>query len=278
MYIPNVGSRVKLKTLGDYYVLGVTPNWQWLRVESVASECAAVTVLDGDEPTDVVGLVSLETIDPPLGWREAKPGEFLFFIPPSKVAEVREWYKSRGGAMRWVSKELGVSRPEMLTPAETDGQPTRPPHWAYVGESFPVKPEEIGVREETGVTLPVEWFPKCDRCDGTGKVSVASLAKVRKETQEATLAALKSDGRTTLVDAKNIQCWCCDGTGHKERYIQVRVKKAAWIGYDLFDAGKEKARKIAKKLGPDVKWDWENWGYGLARLRFFREKIEPFTL
>lgn len=277
MYIPNVGARVKLKTLGNYREeLGIVPNWQWLRVVCMSGEAVGVEVLDGDKVVSA-GTVRLSTIDPPLGYREAKPGEFLFFIPPSKVEEVREWYRSRGGAIRWVSCELGVSRPEMLTPAETDGQPTRPPHWAYVGEPFPVKPEEIGVREETGVTLPVEWFPVCDRCEGTGKVSVASLAKIRKETQKATLTALKSDGRTTLVDDKNVQCWCCDGTGHKERYVQVRVKKHYW-GYDLFDAGKEKARKIAAKLGPDVKWDWENWGYGLARLRFYREKIEPFTL
>lgn len=281
MFIPNVGQRVKLKTLGFYSsCLGLTPNWQWLRVDEVAGEIVKVTILDGDKSTNTQGAVPLEAIDPPLGYREAKPGEYLFTIAPDKVEEIRDWFKNHGGVLRWTNKDLGnCGAPDKITPAlPEEGETKQAPHWAYVGDSFPVKAEEIGVRTVTAVTLPVEWFPACDRCDGTGKVTVASLAKIRKETQKATLAALKSDGRTVLVDAKNIRCWCCDGTGHKERHIQVAVRKAPWIGYDLTETGKTKARKTAKKLGADVKWDFEHVGYGLAHLKFYREKIEPFTV
>jgi hypothetical protein len=279
MYIPNVGARVKLKLFERHWTYGIHA-WAWLKVLAAGEFATQVEVLNGNEPTGDVLLVLTKDIDPPLGWREVKPGEYLFTIAPEKVEMVRDWFKNRGGVLRWTNKDLGnCGAPDKITPALPDpGETKQAPGWAYVGDSFPVKPEEIGVRTETAVVLPPEWFPVCDRCDGTGKVSVASLAKVRKQTQKATLAALKSDGRTLLVDAKNIKCWCCDGTGHKERRIQVRVKKAPWIGYDLFDAGKEKARKIAKKLGPDVKWDFEFVGYGLAQLRFYREKIEPFTL
>jgi hypothetical protein len=277
MFVPNVGQRVKLKLFERHWAYGIHA-WAWLKVLTAGEFATQVEVLNGDQPTGDVLLVLTKDIDPPLGWREAKPGEYLFTIPPEKVAEVREWFKSRGGAVRWVNKEIGVNRGDVLTPALVNDKPSGPSHWAYVGESFPVKAEEIGVRTETSVPMPVEWFPACDRCGGTGKVTIKSLAKIRKETQKACLASLKADGRTVVLDSKNIQCWCCDGTGHKERHIQVAVRKKPWIGYDLTDTGKEKARKIAKKLGPDVKWDFECIGYGLAHLKFYREKIEPFTV
>jgi len=286
MFIPNVGQCVKLKTLGGYYVLGVTPNWQWLEVKEIwdASPPSEVTrvfvsVLDGDKPTGITGPVKLDAIDPPLGYREAKPGEYLFEIGPEKVAEVREWFKNRGGVLRWTNKDLGnCGAPDKITPAlPNPGETKQAPGWAYVGDAFPVKAKEIGVRTVTAVSLPPEWFPKCDRCDGTGKVTVASLAKIRKQSQKKTRADLEANG-TTFVDRKHIQCWCCNGTGHKERHIRVAVRKAPWIGYDLTETGKEKARKTAKKLGADVKWDFEHVGYGLAHLKFYREKIEPFTV
>lgn len=281
MYIPNVGARVKLRRFELYASIDATP-WAWLRVDSVneVGQSCMVTILDGDQDTGIQKRVLLAEIDPPFGWREAKPGEYLFTIAPEKVEMVRDWFKNRGGVLRWTNKDLSnCGAPDKITPAmPEEGETKQAPGWAYVGDAFPVKPEEIGVRTVTPISLPPEWFPVCDRCDGTGKVSVKSLAKIRKETQKATLAALKSDGRTTLVDDKNIQCWCCDGTGHKERHIQVAVRKAPWIGYDLTETGKAKARKAAKKLGDDVKWDFEHVGYGLAHLKFYREKIEPFTL
>lgn len=284
MYVPAVGSRVKLRTLDDYRMLGVTPNWQWLRVDEVAiageSSLAKVTVLDGDKPTDVTGPIALRLIDPPLGWRERKPGEYLFEIPPEKVEMVRDWFKNRGGVLRWTNKDLGnCGAPDKITPALPEpGETKQAPGWAYVGESFPVTPEDIGVRTETAVPLPSEWFPTCDRCKGTGKITIASLAKVRKQTQKQLLADLEAKLVHWEWDGKHIKCWCCDGTGHKERHIRVAVRKKPWIGYDLTDTGKAKARKTAEKLGPDVKWDFEHIGYGLAHLRFYREKIEPFTV
>lgn len=279
MYIPAVGSRVKLRTLHDYYQLEVTPNWQWLRVDSVSQNHACVTVLDGDVPTETRNTVNLDTIDPPLGWRERKPGEYLFEIPPDKVEMVRDWFKNRGGVLRWTNKDLGnCGAPDKITPALPEaGETKQAPGWAYVGEAFPVTPEDIGVRTETAVPLPPEWFPKCDRCKGTGKRTIAGLAKARKETIEETTAFLNSSMGGT-VSGKHFDCWNCNGTGHKERHIRVAVRKKPWIGYDLTDTGKAKARKTAAKLGPDVKWDFEHVGYGLAHLRFYREKIEPFTV
>jgi hypothetical protein len=281
MFVPSVGQRVKLRRFELYHSINCNP-WAWLRVDSVDEAAAScmVTILDGDKDTGVQKRVLLAEVDPPLGWRERKPGEFLFEISPDKVEMVRDWFKNRGGVLRWTNKDLGnCGAPDKITPAMPDpGETKQAPGWAYVGESFPVEVEDIGVRTETAVPLPPEWFPVCDRCDGTGCVSVASLAEIRKESPAETLTALRSDGRAQVLDDNTVRCWCCDGTGHKERYIQVRVKKAPWIGYDLFDAGKAKAERTAKKLGPDVKWDWENWGYGLARLRFYRESIVPFTL
>ena len=276
MYMPTVGARVKLRLFERHYAYGIHA-WAWLKVLQVNKGLTQVRVLDGDQDTDDVLVVATADIAAPLGWRERKPGEFLFAIPPEKVAEVREWFASRGGAVRWVNKEIGNSRGELLTPAMTDGQPTRPPHWAYVGESFPVNVEDIGVRTVTHVPMPPEWFPVCDRCGGKGKITVASLAKIRKEKTTETLASLKSDNRDKLLDDKHIQCWCCDGTGHKDRHIRVAVRKHYW-GRDISEGGKKKARATAAKLGKGVQWDYRETGYGLAELFFFTETITPFTL
>lgn len=284
MFVPNVGQRVKLATFEAYRLLGVTPNWQWLRVDEVAiageSSLVKVTVLDGDKPTDVTGSIALRYIDPPIGWREAKPGEYLFTIAPEKVEEVRDWFKNRGGVLRWTNKDLGnCGAPDKITPAlPEEGATKQAPGWAYVGDAFPVKPEQIGVRTVTAVPLPPEWFPACDRCGGTGKVTIASLAELRGEDPTVLLTKLREQGNCVILDDEHVQCWNCEGTCHVNRHIRVAVRKAPWIGYDLTETGKEKARKTAKKLGADVKWDFECVGYGLAHLIFYREKIEPFTV
>lgn len=277
MYIPEVGRRVKLRLFEKHWAYGV-PAWAWLKVLDVNGVLVHVRVLNGDQDTEDTLVVHAKHIDPPIGWRERKPGQFLVEIPPEKADDVRGWFTSGRGMLRWTNKEIGASRGDLLSPGDSD----RAPHWAYVGEAFPVKAEDVGVRTETAVPLPLDWFPVCDRCKGTKQVSVASLAEVRNEAPEVTLAMIKSDNRAKLINDEQLECWCCQGTGHTDRHIAVAMRKRYW-GREVSNTGKMRAERIARKLEKihglaKVHWDYQETGYGLADLRFYTVKIEPLVV
>ena len=200
-----------------------------------------------------------------------------FAIPADKLQEVRLWFKERGGAIRWRNLEIGVMRDDQLTPAnDKDGNPYGKPHWSY-GDPSPVQPDEIDVREETAVAIPLAWFKKpCERCQGTGRLSLHEFTKPRNQTI-AELIASPVNLTGIDVQAETCDCFHCDGTGKAERSVKVRIRRH-WWGYDISETGKAKADRLARKLGPDVKWEWKHEGYGLASLRFYRETVVPFTI
>jgi hypothetical protein len=75
-----------------------------------------------------------------------------FQIPETQVPIVRLWFRSRG-VVKWTNKEIVTSMAsEIMTPATTeDGEPFPCPNWRYVGESTPMTPNEVEIREETEV-------------------------------------------------------------------------------------------------------------------------------
>jgi hypothetical protein len=203
-----------------------------------------------------------------------------FHVPVEQLADVRSWFANRGGVLMWTNKEIGNSRPEVLTPKTTaEGKPATAPHWAYIGEPVELKPEDLAVRTETTVDPPVDWFPTCEHCKGTGRRSLANLAEARSEPAEVTHAAIVAG--TISVNNYNgvdeFDCTWCQGTGHVERHLTVAVRRKYW-GYDISETGKARAAKYAKRLGDGVRWTWEHVGYGLAELKFYREHVEPFVL
>jgi hypothetical protein len=133
-------------------------------------------------------------------------------IPPEKVEDIRTWFKARGGVVLWSNQEIGVSRPEMMTPAtHQDGSPASPPHWAY-GNPVQLKPEEIGVRTETKVEPPLDWFPVCDVCNGTGRRALQEIATARG----VTVADLKNNLEASpepwtkgIQEDDTFDCWHC---------------------------------------------------------------------
>jgi hypothetical protein len=203
-----------------------------------------------------------------------------FQIPVANLDEVRMWFRERGGVLVWTNKEIGYNRPDMFTPKLSDkGVHVNAPHWAYVGEPTELKPEDLSVNTTTEVQMPLDWFPVCEHCKGTGKRALADLAKARREPIKTTRASI-ADGticNVEVLDEQTIACAWCGGTGHTDRYIHVAIRKRYW-GIDISDTGKARAQKLAKKLGEDVQYDWYNDGYGKACLKFFREKLEPFTM
>jgi hypothetical protein len=202
-----------------------------------------------------------------------------FHVPVEQVADVRNWFASRGGVVMWTNKEIGNNRPEVITPKlDKDGKPTGAPHWAYIGEPAELQPADLDVRTETDVPVPAEWFPVCEHCNGGGKRTVTSLATARQE-DVASVSYKIAHGEIQVnnYDGTVFDCTWCQGTGHIDRHLSVAVRKKYW-GYDISATGKSRAEKYAKKLGAGVKWYWEHVGYGRAELKFYREKIEPFVM
>ena len=214
--------------------------------------------------------------------------DYLMLIPPDMVEATRGFFRDRGGVVLWKNCEIGVSRPDMMTPAtHQDGSPPKPPHWAYGNKYYVLRPEEIGVREETVIVPPDEWFDKCDACKGSGRRFITELASARQETvkvcRERLIEANKDHPeRLDMQDNGTIRCWACNA-GVKDRNIRVAIRRKYW-GLDISDTGKGKAQQICRKLAklfPDprpVHFDWQYDGWGRARLFFYRETITPFTL
>jgi hypothetical protein len=189
----------------------------------------------------------------------------------------------------WTNQEIGVQRAELITPAtiEKEGQQKdaskHPPHWAY-GNPQHLKPEEIGVRTETPVKLPLDWFPKCTYCEGTGLYPIIEIAKARGQTLDQIKAWLSlQDPNLFHYDPSKdtVRCTACNETGHVDRHVTVGLKKGTW-GYEMYDTGRKRAERICKQLkdkhGPVVQYYWEGIGNGRAELKFYTETIVPFTL
>jgi len=208
-----------------------------------------------------------------------------FLVPISDVEKVREWFRQRGGVLRWSNCEIGASRPDIITPALTDeGKPYPAPHWAYMGSGKQITPADLTVTDRQSVDLPLEWFPVCKYCNGSGIRSVAQIAKARGITLaecHKQLAETPPLPQGYTPGSPILSCWCCQGTGRVDREIRVAIRKRYW-GYDISQTGKQRAGVLARKLGKiagqPVKWDWQHVGYGLAALTFYTESLAPFTL
>ena len=211
-------------------------------------------------------------------------------IRPENVEKVRHWYATRGGAGLWTSKDLGACRPPMLAPMnDKDGQPAGAPHWAYVGHAEPIQPSDIIVTQETRLPLPIDKQSACPTCNGVGRRTLASLAKIRNQTVESLKAEIAADDWTAWGkdhDGTSFPCPTCDSTGKvRPESIKVRVKREYWGGLTVSDAGKKKAQvmvvivaQVHGKASTDVKWDFEYVGGGIAEIYFYVEEIFPFTL
>ena len=214
-------------------------------------------------------------------------GKARMTIKPTDVANVREWFATRGGAVVWTSKEIGYPHPDIMTPKTmADGRPIGAPHWAYVGAPEPITPAEIIVASRTRVPLPIDKQPACPTCNGVGRRTLASLAKIRNQTVESLKAEIAADDWTAWGkdhDGTSFPCNACDGTGKvRPESIKVRVKREYWGGLTVSDAGKKKAQamvvRLAQAQGRTVKWDFECVGGGIAEVYFYVEESYPFTL
>jgi hypothetical protein len=204
---------------------------------------------------------------------------YRMLIYPTDVDNVRSWFATRQGCVVWTNKEIGYSRPDLMTPKlQEDGSETRPPHWAYVGHPDPIKPEEIGIRTEKQIPLPKEWFPACERCQGSGRRSLKELADIRKETIDELLAHAPPIIQDVSVEKGTFNCNQCRGSGHEIKAPRIRLKREYWGGYTVKETTKIKMTKMASKLGTDILWDWNHCDSGFGEVFFYTEEIVPFSL
>lgn len=208
-----------------------------------------------------------------------------FSITPDKVSDVRKWIRDLGGVWLWTNKEIGNNRPDIITPqTDESGNPYGCPHWAYVGQPKEISETEIVITTITVITIPPQWFPGCQRCNGTGKRSLQSLADIRHETLAELLDQLPTLHIVRNANGETFDCNQCDGTGYCNdnytRKFYAAIRRKYW-GLDITETGKERGKRIAKRLskhyGETVLFDWSYCGFGLAEFSFFTETIAPFT-
>lgn len=205
--------------------------------------------------------------------------EYKMLIPPDRVESTRMWFREREGCLVWHDQEIkGWIRPDVMTPkTNDDGSPVRPPHWS-MGNPEPILPEQIGVRAEQIITPPLDWWPVCGYCQGTGRYSVAAVAEARKWPIEQVRKSLVEDQKTPVRESDDtIGCSGCQETGHTNRQI-TGGSKPGTKGAEPGDKLKKRAHEAAAKLGADVLCDYIRYDERLWEVVFYTERIAPFSL
>lgn len=109
-----------------------------------------------------------------------------FVVPLEAVELVRSWFKLRGGVLRWRDQEIGgPGRPDLITPAETDGKPTPPPHGSYLGSARKVAASELMVCHDVPIETPAELAKSLGRLKKPSAVAKRANAYVEKHPDTA---------------------------------------------------------------------------------------------
>lgn len=212
-------------------------------------------------------------------------------IPADDVSKVREWFKHRGGVLRWHNLEIGAYRPDMITPSRTDyGQgmaDTVKPHWS-MGNPETLQSCDIDVTTRQPIDLPAEWFPKCIHCKGTGCLQLQAIANDIGETLHTLKTRFVSTQGIVGTD-DTVRCHHCYGRGHLVKTVKGRLRRRYWGMECTTQSADRMANRLAKyhkvRLPcvavpgePTIGYDWQAIGYGLAEFSFFVESVQPFMM
>jgi hypothetical protein len=204
-----------------------------------------------------------------------------FVLTPEEAVKVENWITMGRGVLIWRSKDLSISRPDMITP----GDATQAPHWAYVGQPEKADIDTFVVVKRTKVDLPPEWFPPCPHCNGKGTRSVQEIADIRGESVKQVRKQFQDDNRIVMRGPDDFDCWSCRGSGHTVEAPTFRVKRLPPYkggGMECSATGINKCVQLCRKMEefygvPDIKWDWEFIGNGMGQAVFFTEEEKPFS-
>lgn len=203
---------------------------------------------------------------------------FPVMIDSTQVDEVKHWWNEGRGITSWQSLDLSNVSLRCIAPTD-NGKP----HWRY-GEPKSVTPSDIGVEIRTPVAYPLEWFPECTICKGTGERSLQSLADLWKVTLIKALERTQQpDWDWGVVKDGYFQCNGCKGTGREHaKLLTVRVVRLPpYKGGGLHAAETQKISKMREKLRKhyginpktEILWDWEYYDNS-APVRFFTAQIK----
>lgn len=187
---------------------------------------------------------------------------YLFTISDRETADkVLSWVKNGRGIRLWKSHDLGAGRPDTITPGDSGS-----PHWAYPNYSE-IQLSDIEYDEKHVLKIPAEWFPVCQKCEGSGLRTYADLAQVRNESIEQ---VKKACNHVIPHDDDHFVCTWCQGDKHDVKRFKIKLERKYWGGYEPVGGTKfgdgtwEPPAKVAsmlKKLSKhygrtDIKWDW----------------------
>lgn len=202
---------------------------------------------------------------------QSRPG-VQFTVTGDEAERVAGFCREGRGLRLWESQDLSTPRGDMLTPGDAGK-----PHWAYADRGL-LQPVDVLVEHKNRLEPPVEWYPTCDRCQGTKVRSFKELADIWKQSYGEALAYIKKPGSNwtwgEVVDGY-FPCNYCQGSGHTVRPLVIRAKYAGWSGTTLTDKGKTEALDMCCRLQEHynpphvVQWDWDWYGHNEVVVTFY---------
>ena len=175
-YVPAIGLRVTLRTFADYNTLPCSV-WSHLTVRAIDGETVTVEHYNARD-TGEFFTVPLSAIAPPVGWKQ----RYTIHAQPDKVETVLGWF-ARGIAVRQ-SHDMSGSMPTSFQPLDNSNSP----HWQFPELTDSVPADECGkvfrvvkVERQDVYNVYLIADQNCPHCNGTGRRTLAELAKIRHE-------------------------------------------------------------------------------------------------
>lgn len=203
-------------------------------------------------------------------------------VEDEHIKQVASWVRAGRGLYRWESQDLSCPRGDIVTPADV----TRAPHWAYAGHPIPMDPKDVAVEYRTYHPIPVEWSPRCEKCQGSKVRTVAEMAGIWKtDIEDATARMAEPSWTWGPVTDGTFPCNYCQGTGHKPEVFTVRVEDRGWFGVHFYDTSKRKIAKMGQKLREHaglsrsfvMHHDWEWYDKNIVTVKFYLLSIETLA-
>jgi hypothetical protein len=259
-YIPAIGRRVTLQLFADYHqYLPTLTAWSHLTVRAVDGDIVTVEHYNAKD-TGEFFTVPLAAIAPPIGWAP----QYTIHVKPDQVDKVLGWF-ARGIVVRQ-SHDMSGSMPTAFQPMDNSTQP----HWQFCEITDAVPAEDCRkvfrvAKIETEDIYDVYLVPQsnCKYCQGTGRRTLAELAKIRHES----IAELKH--KMTLPLKQYEPCEAIRLNGYDD---QTETFECHCIRGNFRTLGRSKRAKLIKEWAKDG-WDTHYIPYAYGTWKRTRETI-----
>ena len=205
---------------------------------------------------------------------EEKPGEKFVITGEQELAMITAWFREGRGAKLWVSQNLSYPRPNQLSPGDVQNTP----RWYHDNEATDLTPDQIRVHHRKYLELPPEWFPVCDKCNGSRTRAIAELAQIRGETVEHFMAEVElhpENWRWGEIRDGLFPCNYCHGKGHKVEQLQGKATDKSWWGVKIAAKVERQAADYCQRLKRHyaikeaVSWDYDWIEQSQIQIKFY---------